>query len=219
MAAALRPLPPPARPASPPGLPAPACPPNACARPHPNHPQPSNRRWASEERIISNKTIKYMSTKWAYATDGDVSATPAVANGKVYFPTWGGSLVALDASTGAVAWSVKVEALLTAAGVTIDASDVGYIVSRSGPAYGTAGARNLVIIGTMRCGAVQAGGLGGHGYPVCVREMAVCGRCLYPVAPLWSRFTSASPPPKPAGLPSTPPLPAPPGATSAAILT
>ena len=41
-------------------------------------------------------------------TTGDVSATPAVVNGAVYFGDFGGTLWKLDAETGAVIWSHQV---------------------------------------------------------------------------------------------------------------
>jgi polyvinyl alcohol dehydrogenase (cytochrome) len=41
-------------------------------------------------------------------TAGDVSGTPAVANGAVYFGDFGGTLWKLDAETGAVIWSHQV---------------------------------------------------------------------------------------------------------------
>ena len=43
--------------------------------------------------------------KWVATTTGDVSATPAVVNGVVYFGDFGGMLWALDAETGDVIWS------------------------------------------------------------------------------------------------------------------
>jgi outer membrane protein assembly factor BamB len=40
-------------------------------------------------------------------------------------------VLCLDATTGAVKWTQKVEALITAAGATVAAMDSGFIVSRS----------------------------------------------------------------------------------------
>ena len=39
---------------------------------------------------------------------GKVSATPAVYDGTVYFPDWGGYFYAVDASNGALRWSRRV---------------------------------------------------------------------------------------------------------------
>ncbi|WP_432206925.1 PQQ-binding-like beta-propeller repeat protein, partial [Burkholderia pyrrocinia] len=41
-------------------------------------------------------------------TDGNVSATPTVANGTVYVPDFGGSLWAVDAASGKVKWKKKI---------------------------------------------------------------------------------------------------------------
>ena len=39
---------------------------------------------------------------------GDVSATPAVDNEKVYFPDWAGNLSAVDKGSGGVVWQKKI---------------------------------------------------------------------------------------------------------------
>lgn len=111
----------------------------------------TNRRWNTEENILSPSTLKYMSTKWTYTPDGDVSATPTVIKSKVYFPTWKGSVVCVSADTGAQIWKLNVEALLTTAGVAINPTDVGYIVSRTAVTYAVASnGRALVVFGLMR---------------------------------------------------------------------
>ena len=46
--------------------------------------------------------------KWVFTTGGDVTATPAVANGVVYFPDFAGNFYAVKAATGALAWSRKI---------------------------------------------------------------------------------------------------------------
>jgi polyvinyl alcohol dehydrogenase (cytochrome) len=46
--------------------------------------------------------------KWIFTTGGDVSATPAVANGVVYFPDFAGNFYAINAKTGALVWTRKV---------------------------------------------------------------------------------------------------------------
>src|SRR5262249_51218378 len=48
--------------------------------------------------------------KWTFTTGGDVSATPAVANGVVYFPDFAGNFYAVDANTGAQVWQQPVAA-------------------------------------------------------------------------------------------------------------
>ncbi len=57
---------------------------------------------------ISPSNASKLDTKWTFTTHGDVSATPAVVNGAVYFPDWGGYLNKVDAKTGASIWSHKI---------------------------------------------------------------------------------------------------------------
>ena len=63
-----------------------------------SHSQPS-------ERLIGPSSAAALAPKWIATTAGDVSATPVVEHGAVYFPDWGGKLWKLDAATGAVIWS------------------------------------------------------------------------------------------------------------------
>src|SRR4051795_8707606 len=50
---------------------------------------------------INPQNAKQLAVKWKFTTHGDVSATPAVVGGAVYFPDWGGYLNKVNASTGA----------------------------------------------------------------------------------------------------------------------
>src|SRR6266849_1068865 len=57
------------------------------------------------ERRIGPSNVGRLAPKWVATTAGDVSASPVVADGAVYFPDWGGRLWKLDAETGQVIWS------------------------------------------------------------------------------------------------------------------
>jgi polyvinyl alcohol dehydrogenase (cytochrome) len=57
------------------------------------------------ERLIGPATVARLAPRWVVTTAGDVSATPSVVGGAVYFPDWGGKLWKVDARTGAVVWS------------------------------------------------------------------------------------------------------------------
>ena len=46
--------------------------------------------------------------KWAFTTRGDVSTTPAVDDGAVYFPDFGGGVYSVDAATGTARWTSNV---------------------------------------------------------------------------------------------------------------
>jgi polyvinyl alcohol dehydrogenase (cytochrome) len=71
---------------------------------------PTNTRDSFFENKIKPSNVARLAPKWIATTNGDVSATPAVVDGAVYFGdfgdgTHGGTLWKLDADTGAVIWS------------------------------------------------------------------------------------------------------------------
>jgi polyvinyl alcohol dehydrogenase (cytochrome) len=92
-----------------------------------------NTRFASTETTIGVGNASTLATKWVATTNGDVSATPAVNGGAVYFPDWGGMLWARNASTGALLWSNPIS---TYTGVSGD-------LARATPAVNG----NLLILG------------------------------------------------------------------------
>jgi polyvinyl alcohol dehydrogenase (cytochrome) len=49
---------------------------------------------------ISPQNVGALKQKWVFTTRGDVSATPAVYDGTVYFPDWVGYFYAVNATTG-----------------------------------------------------------------------------------------------------------------------
>ena len=65
------------------------------------------------ETAISPSTVANLKVKWKFTTMGDVSARPAVVDGVVYFPDWGGYLWAVNASTGKAIWGKKVSSYVT----------------------------------------------------------------------------------------------------------
>jgi len=89
---------------------------------------------------INPNNAASLKKKWVFTTGGSVSATPAVANGVVYFPDLGGNFYAVNAQTGLALWSHKLT----------DWTGVAGDYSRTDPAvYG-----NVVILGD------QGGNLG-----------------------------------------------------------
>ena len=50
---------------------------------------------------INSQNASTLKLKWTFTTGGDISATPAVANGIVYFPDFKGNFYAVHADTGA----------------------------------------------------------------------------------------------------------------------
>ena len=63
-----------------------------------------NSRTQPLETKLNADNIGSLAVKWTFTTHGDVSATPTVANGMVYFPDWGGYVNAVTANTGALVW-------------------------------------------------------------------------------------------------------------------
>ncbi len=55
-----------------------------------------NSRNQPAERSITPANVNTLTTKWVFTTGGDVSATPTVFDGVVYFPDWGGNLYARE---------------------------------------------------------------------------------------------------------------------------
>jgi polyvinyl alcohol dehydrogenase (cytochrome) len=70
----------------------------------------ADSRTQPAETKISAATVGELAVKWTATTHGDVSATPTVANGVVYFPDWGGYINAVNAQTGAVIWQKQLSA-------------------------------------------------------------------------------------------------------------
>src|SRR3954447_6862237 len=59
----------------------------------------SNTRSNPDQTGLKGGNANRLSTKWTFTTHGDVSATPTVQGGSVYFPDWGGYLYKVDAKT------------------------------------------------------------------------------------------------------------------------
>ncbi len=65
--------------------------------------------WRNQEKtVLSPSNATKLKAKWTFTTGGDVTATPAVANGVVYFPDLAGNFYAVDAETGTVRWKAMV---------------------------------------------------------------------------------------------------------------
>lgn len=102
----------------------------------------SNSRSQPDEHRLSPRSVRQLAPRWVLATDGDVSATPAVAGDALYVPDWAGRLYKVDAQTGAIVWKLLLPA-----------------VSRATPAV--AGHRLIVPLQGLPAGASCAGQAGG----------------------------------------------------------
>ncbi|CAI9752693.1 unnamed protein product [Fraxinus pennsylvanica] len=70
-----------------------------------------NRRYAEGETKISPSTAPKLRLKWEFYAGDDVSATPAIYKGIVYFPSWNGYLYAVKASDGSLVWKKNLQKL------------------------------------------------------------------------------------------------------------
>ena len=53
---------------------------------------------------ITAQNAKNLKLKWTFTTAGDVTATPAVSQGVVYFPDFAGNFYAVNATNGKLIW-------------------------------------------------------------------------------------------------------------------
>jgi len=94
-----------------------------------------NTRFQVSETTLNVSNVADLEVKWEFTTGGDVSATPAVVDGSVYFPDRAGNLYAVDQRTGLQRWRSSIAA---ASGVPGD-------YARATPAI----SGNKVIVGTQ----------------------------------------------------------------------
>ncbi|KAJ6969195.1 hypothetical protein NC653_036996 [Populus alba x Populus x berolinensis] len=99
-----------------------------------------NTRSAKGEVLINRLTVKNLRLKWTFFAGKDISATPAIANGVVYFPSWNGFLYAVNAFNGALIWKQNLGQLtgLNGTGIVVNVT-----VSRSTPTI----ADDLLLVG------------------------------------------------------------------------
>jgi polyvinyl alcohol dehydrogenase (cytochrome) len=69
-----------------------------------------NTRFQASEKALSVSNVDELEVKWQFTTGGDVSATPAVVDGTVYFPDRAGNLYAVDKWTGQLRWQSSIAA-------------------------------------------------------------------------------------------------------------
>ncbi len=68
----------------------------------------SNTRVQPDEFRIGVGNVAQLAPKWIFTTHGNVSATPTVDDGAVYFPDAGGYLNAVNASNGSLLWQSSI---------------------------------------------------------------------------------------------------------------
>jgi polyvinyl alcohol dehydrogenase (cytochrome) len=72
----------------------------------------NTRGGTSAAEPITTSTVSKLKVKWMFTGAGDISATPAVVDGQIYVPDWGGNLNRIDAETGKAVWSKNVGDLI-----------------------------------------------------------------------------------------------------------
>jgi polyvinyl alcohol dehydrogenase (cytochrome) len=97
---------------------------------------PANSRNQPFEHRIRPGNVHRLALKWVATTAGDVSATPAVVDGAVYFGDFGGMLWKLDARTGHVIWSHLVS----------DYTGIAGDIARTSPSL----VGNTLVVGDLR---------------------------------------------------------------------
>ncbi|KAJ8441442.1 hypothetical protein Cgig2_023628 [Carnegiea gigantea] len=103
-----------------------------------------NRRYGSKEVIMSPKTVKNLTLKWKFEAERDITATPAIHKGVLYFPSWDGYVYAVKASDGSLVWKQFLQNLtgIPSPGIIIN---VNVTVARATPTI--APDLGLVILG------------------------------------------------------------------------
>jgi len=76
----------------------------------------TNSRYQADETQIDEKSVRGLRLKWSLATDGDVTANPAVDGQFLYFPDSAGSLYKVDRVTGQLVWKKPISGYTGVAG-------------------------------------------------------------------------------------------------------
>lgn len=96
------------------------------------------------ETKICPETASKLRLKWKFYAGRDITATPAIFNGNLYFPSWNGYIYAIKASDGSLIWKQNLKEL-TGFNATGFVLNVNWTVSRSTPTV--AYDRDLLVIG------------------------------------------------------------------------
>ncbi|KAM3236549.1 polyvinylalcohol dehydrogenase [Capsicum annuum] len=106
-----------------------------------------NQRNAYGEKKIRPMSASKLRLKWEFKAGKDITATPAIYGGILYFPSWNGNIYAVRADDGVLVWKKSMEELTGISG-TFNASsspNVTSIVARATPSV--VSDRDMVIVG------------------------------------------------------------------------
>ncbi|KAF5191504.1 Polyvinylalcohol dehydrogenase [Thalictrum thalictroides] len=101
-----------------------------------------NRRYAATEVKICPETVSRLKLKWKFYAGKDITATPAIFDGKIYFPSWNGYIYAVNQADGSLVWEKNL-AELTGLEPTGFVIGINYTVARATPTI----AGDLLIVG------------------------------------------------------------------------
>ncbi|KAL0450576.1 UNVERIFIED_CONTAM: hypothetical protein Slati_1614000 [Sesamum latifolium] len=91
-----------------------------------------NRRYAAAETKLSPSTASNLHLKWEFKAGKDISATPAICDGVVYFPSWNGFIYAVKTADGSLVWRKNLQEL-TGLDPSVPITNVIATVSRTTP--------------------------------------------------------------------------------------
>ncbi|KHN13633.1 hypothetical protein glysoja_019320 [Glycine soja] len=95
------------------------------------------------EHKISVETFSNLSLKWEFYAGKDITATPAIFDGTLYFPCWNGNIFAVRAKYGSLVWKQNL-GNLTGLSATGFVAGVNWTVARATP---TIAEDDLLIVG------------------------------------------------------------------------
>ncbi|XP_058739227.1 uncharacterized protein LOC131611138 [Vicia villosa] len=70
-----------------------------------------NRRYAYMEHKINPITAPHLKLKWKFYAGKEITATPTIYNGILYFPSWNGNIYAIRQIDGSVVWKKNLKEL------------------------------------------------------------------------------------------------------------
>jgi polyvinyl alcohol dehydrogenase (cytochrome) len=97
-----------------------------------------NTRNQPNERRISRSNANTLMVKWVFQTEGDIWATPAIDDKKLYVPDAAGNLFAIDTKTGTKVWSKKISDYT---GIANDISRTTPAITKDALVFGDQGGR------------------------------------------------------------------------------
>jgi polyvinyl alcohol dehydrogenase (cytochrome) len=100
---------------------------------------------SSSNTAITAANVSQLAVSWQVTTAGDISATPAVVAGQIYFPDWSGMLYRVDAASHSIVWSRSVSDILGLGGSADGGDDASAEEAGDDAGAGAAGTRSSAV--------------------------------------------------------------------------